>query len=209
MPNHVYTIISVEEKYADKLKEIAEVGLCRYYKPMPLELQNSQSPPKIITAAQHKKGEKGITKVMQRRYKEDYGYDNWYDWANHNWGTKWGCYDGECDDGVYRYTTAWGPVGQQVMDMFIKDIPSFHLIWEEEQGYGAELYFNNGEVSSYLDWDTPPWNWDFEGYDDQDGITYLDSEYTNADGTFPKGFYAHYCLQDYLGETLEEAKANY
>ena len=35
MPNHVYSIISVEEKYIDKLEEISKVGLCRYYKPMP------------------------------------------------------------------------------------------------------------------------------------------------------------------------------
>ena len=116
MPNHVYSIISVEEKYADKLKEIAKVGLCRYYKPTPLELQNSQSPPKIITSAQHKEGEKGITKVMQRRYKEEYGYDNWYDWANHNWGTKWGCCDNEFKDNEYWFNTAWCPLSTIVFE---------------------------------------------------------------------------------------------
>ena len=64
MPNHVYSIISVEEKYIDKLEEISKVGLCRYYMPMPLELEKSSSPCKIITAAQHKKGERGMDMII-------------------------------------------------------------------------------------------------------------------------------------------------
>jgi len=207
MPNHVYSIISVEEKYTDKLKEISKVGLCRYYKPMPLELEKSSSPTKIITVAQHKKGERGITKVMQRNLKEKYGFDNWYDWANHNWGTKWGCYDGEHDDDVYRYTTAWGPVNDDILSMLLKDIPSFHLSWEEEQGYGAEIDYVDGEVSSYLDWDTPPWVWNIPK-NTNDDIVYLERDYTNGEGTFPKGFYAYCSLHEYLGDTLEEAEAN-
>ena len=43
MPNHVFNHISVEEQYADKLQEIAKVGLCRYYRPMPEELTDSVS----------------------------------------------------------------------------------------------------------------------------------------------------------------------
>ena len=47
MPNHVYNSISVEEEYAEKLAEIAKVGLCRYYKPMPDDLQGTTSPQRI------------------------------------------------------------------------------------------------------------------------------------------------------------------
>ena len=47
MPNHVYNVITVEEKYAEKLAEIAKVGLCRYYKPMPEDLKGTTSPQRI------------------------------------------------------------------------------------------------------------------------------------------------------------------
>jgi hypothetical protein len=45
----------------------------------------------------------------------EYGYNDWYDWAISNWGTKWGDYDLVLDRGsddylFARYTTAWGPM---------------------------------------------------------------------------------------------------
>lgn len=49
----------------------------------------------------------------------EYGYDNWYDWANANWGTKWNAWDVKIDvvpNSVERTTTvyiefvtAWAP----------------------------------------------------------------------------------------------------
>lgn len=38
-----------------------------------------------------------------------YGFEDWYSWRCHYWGTKWGCYDGEVTDGLARFNTAWAP----------------------------------------------------------------------------------------------------
>jgi hypothetical protein len=111
MPNHVFCNISVEEKYADKLKEIAEVGLAQYYKPRPKELEDTTAPARI--------GET-ITKEESDRLIELYGHNNWYDWSYQNWGTKWGCYDSEYEDGHYRFTTAWNPKTSQTSYMIGK-----------------------------------------------------------------------------------------
>jgi hypothetical protein len=185
MPNHVYSIITVGEEYNDKLKEIAKVGLCKYYKPMPEELNNVKAPNRDLASA------KELTKK--------YGHGDWYSWSNANWGTKWGCYDGEYDDGLYRFTTAWGAVKDDIIQMLLKDIPTLTYQWEEEQGYGMESEYFNGEQSNYFEWDLP--NFDET---DNDEIQFLTEDYQNGEGCFKKGYYS-WSLDEYLGDTYEEA----
>jgi len=75
--------------------------------PMPNELRETRSP----------------VKEKDDRLIALYGWDNWYDWACANWGTKWNAYDYEMVDALsgsalsgsgigditVRFTTAWGP----------------------------------------------------------------------------------------------------
>lgn len=192
MPNHVYCNISVEEKYADKLKEIAEVGLAQYYKPRPKELEDTTSPARIG---------KNITKEESDRLIELYGYNNWYDWSNANWGTKWGCYENEYEDGNYRFTTAWSPIDTEILDMLAKDIPDFWYTWEEEQGFGQEIEYTDGESLLILEWDIPEWE-----NTDNDEIYFLPSEYESPEGKFESGYYRDGFLSEYLAETYEEAE---
>jgi len=154
MPNHVYNVISVEGKYADRLKKIAEVGLCRYYKPMPKELEGFSSPVSIVSEEEYQKAlasDDGImglpmTAQMQSDFIRKYGDDNWYKWCNRNWGTKWGVYDGECDGGRYSFTTAWSTVSSSIIQMLLNDIPDLVHWWEEEQGFGEEVEFKKGRA---------------------------------------------------------------
>lgn len=210
MPNHCYAWITVQEKYEKKLQEIAKVGLCRYYRPMPEELVQTTSPTRVVTekeyAKQMKENETAkfksypITKDRRQYLLDNYGYDNWYDWAYKNWGTKWGCYDNECDDGMYRFTSAWGPIDDSIIELLSKDIPTFSYSYEEEQGWGAEFEVEDGEIVNSLEWETPDWE-----ETDHDDIQYLSNDYENGEGKFSKGYYNDYCLSDYLGGTIEEA----
>lgn len=191
MPNHVYCNISVEEKYADKLKEIAKVGLAQYYKPRPKELEGTTAPARI--------GE-NITKEESDRLIELYGHNNWYDWSYQNWGTKWGCYDNEYEDGHYRFTTAWGPLDTEILDMLAKDIPDFLYDWEEEQGYGQEIEYTDGYESVVLEYDVPNWE-----TTDNDEIYFLAEDYESPQGYFKSGYYIDGFLDSFLAETYEEA----
>ena len=191
MPNHVYCNISVEEKYADKLKEIAKVGLAQYYKPRPKELEDTTSPARI--------GE-NITQEESDRLIELYGHNNWYDWSYQNWGTKWGCYDNEYEDGHYRFTTAWNPLDTEILDMLAKDIPDFLYDWEEEQGYGQEIEYTDGDGVVVLDYDVPNWE-----TTDNDEIYFLAEDYESPQGYFKSGYYIDGFLDSFLAETYEEA----
>jgi hypothetical protein len=70
----------------------------------------------------------GITQEISDRLKSLYGSDNWYTWANNNWGTKW---DIDGDDGIVNdldthncsltFSTAWSPpepIINKLRDMF-------------------------------------------------------------------------------------------
>lgn len=191
MPNHVYCTISVEEKYADKLKEIAEVGLAQYYMPRPKELENTTSPARI--------GE-NITKEESDRLIKLYGHNNWYDWALEHWGTKWGCYGNGYADGMYDFSTAWSPLYSEILEMLAEDIPTFTYTWEEEQGYGQEIEYIDGESRILLDWDLPEWE-----STDNDEIHFLKYDHENSEGKFRSGYYRDMILDEYLSDNYEKA----
>lgn len=184
MPNHVYTRIEISDptkKQKEILKKIKTAdGLCRHYKPMPKELEN--------------------TKADGKQY-------SWYEWCCENWGTKWGCYELEIDDNFISFTSAWCPIGDNIISMFAKDFPNFTYSWEEEQGYGSEMDYEKGECVMQWDYDCPEWE-EIEDVDTKDNscyqITKLLFEHPNFENGV--GYYADYC-NDFLGKTLEEARA--
>ena len=138
MPNHVENDLFISGE-AERLKaflaglkrnEDGEFSILRSYYPMPDELSETTSPTRIITTEEKEKQTEankdkpedfksyGITLEEQAALLEKYGVDNWYDWTNNNWGTKWGDYnakitEGEDDDEPHRiaitFETAWSP----------------------------------------------------------------------------------------------------
>lgn len=218
MPNWVYNNISVEEKYAEKLQEIVKKGgICETYRPIPRILKEStQSPTKIVSVEEYNESrEKNktakykifpITQELSDTYKKLYGYDNWYDWSLNNWGTKWGECHPDCDGAIYSYTTAWSPLSFELLKKLAKDIPNFGYDWEEEQGQGEIWNCDNGEFTLELEYGIPNFEYVVEG-DQGYGITYLKEDYKNPEGKYKQGYYADYDLNEYLGDTLEEAKA--
>ena len=130
MPNWCQNEVTVTAK--DRGKAEAFVGFVRngdnYFSfnkiiPMPKELNGTRSPAKIVSQEEYDErteatssldGGRPLTQELSDRFKKEYGYDNWYDWTNANWGTKWDtdCEDVSIDDfgGVeYMFDTAWSP----------------------------------------------------------------------------------------------------
>ena len=109
--------------------------------PMPEELKGTSSPSTIVTQEEYDSWVddtnygigKPITQEMSDRFKKEYGYDNWYDWTNANWGTKWetDCEEVEIhDDGLVRYNfdTAWGPP-EPIYDVLKELFPKLEISW--------------------------------------------------------------------------------
>lgn len=70
-----------------------------------------------------------ISKETSDRLKSEYGYDNWYDWRNKHWGTKWDI-KGDCGNDIVDddtctliFQTAWSPpepIVYKLQEMFPK-----------------------------------------------------------------------------------------
>ena len=93
--------------------------------------------------------------------------DNWYDWNIRNWGCKWDVgiaddnhfvdtsMDELKDGGVqYNFDTAWSPPSEAI-EKLSSQHPNltFKLYYEEEQGWGAEVEYINGEGKTILEYD--------------------------------------------------------
>jgi hypothetical protein len=187
-------------------------------------MDNTKSPPSIITEKEFEKQEKdnikkqrewdegkrkeghlwldkGITQQMSDDMIKKYGANNWYDWSNNNWGTKWGDCDLDIDDGTIKYESAWSPISDEILKMFMKDFPSFHYHYEEEQGWGGELDIEDGKVVDQCEYDIPDWEEEIEYKDTC--ITKLISDHPNyEDGV---GYYLEYGME-FMGKTLKDAK---
>ena len=81
MPNWCRNQITIQSKdkqlirnLRDDLEDMNGKGLLHYMYPMPHELRNTT---------------KGSHSVTNQEFIDKYGFDNWYDWSLHNWGTKW------------------------------------------------------------------------------------------------------------------------
>ena len=114
--------------------------------PMPDELRDTNSPPTIMTEkeiAEHKKEQEieleefrlsynPITQETSDRLVKQYGTNNWYDWCNKNWGTKWDAdiidYGQEDEEAWYDFDTAWcppEPIYQRLVNLF----PNLSISW--------------------------------------------------------------------------------
>ena len=82
MPNWCRNQITIQSKdkqlirnLRDDLEDMNGKGLLHYMYPMPHELRNTT---------------KGWSNSEpNQEFIDKYGFDNWYDWSLHNWGTKW------------------------------------------------------------------------------------------------------------------------
>jgi hypothetical protein len=133
MPNHItnrLTIIGTEEQVKQVLEAIKgerEDQFIDFNKisPIPKELENTQSPSKIISQKEYDEQEKriaegnltdneknfglsrGLTPELANEYRKKFGYADWYNWQIENWGTKWNAYEQVQVENVIEFQTAW------------------------------------------------------------------------------------------------------
>lgn len=178
MPNHItnYTVITGSKENLDKLVEVTKLktetsindnefdfnGLI----PMPEELEETVSPTRLVPTqaeadkinAEHVPTEWNKQKYQvisveehQRRVRE-YGVDNWRDFANSNWGTKWGAYDvyfidREPEKLTLTFQTAWScpiPIFDHIQTEFNLEV---HCKWLDEDGTNGEY----GDIDDYIE----------------------------------------------------------
>lgn len=108
----------------------------------------------------------GYDSVMTQKCTDNllkmYGADNWYDWALNNWGCKWDANSERVEDGDYefRFETPWGEPEEFIKKFALevyKKCPksTFTWFWEEEQGFGQELFIESGKIIVTKNWDIP------------------------------------------------------
>ena len=139
----------------DKLKgEQQAVFDFNAIKPMPKALLNTTAPAKHHADPQ---------KVEFNKKK--YGAEDWYNWANKNWGTKWNACDAalhveqELDKETmmigYSFQTAWAPA-IPVYEALAEQHPelSFYVCFDESGvGFSGWKFYSEGELSGEEDYE--------------------------------------------------------
>ena len=165
MPNHVYNILHSTDK------------------PKTMELLHNSS----------KELNGGLAMLLMPRPQEE--EDNWYHWNIDNWGTKWGCYDQDIEGDQINFTTAWGSISDELLDSIGLHLQNFIFEYEEEQGWGGQIIYKNGELFQKEEYDIP--NWDCIG-ETEDGteVYRLAENYIKLDDCYDSGWYYHQNLEE-------------
>ncbi len=165
MPNHVYNTLHSTNK------------------PHTMELLHNSS----------KELNGGLAMLLMPRPKEE--EDNWYHWNIDNWGTKWGCYDQDVEGDQLHFTTAWGSISDELLDLIGLHFPNFIFEYEEEQGWGGQIIYKNGELFQKEEYDIP--NWDCIGETEDGSEVYrLAENYIKPNDCYDSGWYYYQNLEE-------------
>jgi hypothetical protein len=172
MPNHItnrLTIIGTEEQVKqvrEAIKGEREDQFIDFNKiaPIPKELENTQSPLRIISQKEYNEQERrirendltdneknwglsrGLTQKLADEYREKFGHADWYGWQIENWGTKWNAYD-QCsiDENVIEFQTAWSTPHSLLVNLSIM----FPEVTFEVRFADEDFGYNVGEFTLF------------------------------------------------------------
>ena len=197
MPNWVITRIYITGP-EDKIKEFEdkvirlggeeEVFSFNRINKRPEELGNTQCPPpkskkiKVKTLAGEELEIEEIadcnnaTREMCKDLESRFGHNNWYDWNNWNWGTKWDCSESiySQEDKMLEFQTAWA-CPQEILLRMSEMFPDlqFNGSYADEDFGSNAGYITNGGAYSLDDLseeacETAATLWGHEGYYDDE-----------------------------------------
>lgn len=178
MPNWVYNSLHAYGSDADldRLQEFLRVEIrinkwdketrTDYYEIEPVEftymaIRNPFLPPYNVSQDEYY-GTNGT--INGERVGDTAG--NWYNWNVTHWGVKWDacrvdmerCPDGEGRGQLtYHFESPWGPPWVEMLLELSEKFPElgFSHRYDEEQGWGGDYEFRNGEVTAWEEWDIP------------------------------------------------------
>lgn len=143
MANYVTNVITFTEELDEKqllfLQEIKRLGICKFLRPVPTEIHEAENSGRL-------------NEEQKSKFIEKYGVYSSYDWAMKKWGTKSGDFETCVDDGNICFESAWTPLSNEIMDMFSLIFPNFNYWWQEEQGYGEQISYRNGNKTLIDEW---------------------------------------------------------
>ena len=178
MPNHCSNYLTVAgdkdelNKFVQSITTVKNgdetVEILKNLYPCPAELYEA-------------KADFGKTKNTQLL--EKYGANDWYEWCNKHWGTKWGDYD-TCITSDFKngdttvdiqFTTAWGPAISGMANIS-KQFPNLVFINSFEEGgmcFVGAVSMHNGKIMHEVEGEYPDIETDEDGECDWDKITEL------------------------------------
>ena len=185
MPNHTAQMLTVtgDAFIIEAMKKfVHDDGVDLVHEkffPMPAKLKHTSSPAQIMTEdeikqqwiAYHNLPEDdwskkqgypsglGITQEQSDALKAEFGFDNWYDWTNNNYGTKWGIYD-QCtwsDFNEISFMSAWSPANL-IIEKLSEIYPQLSFVLEaadEGGGFVCRYTISDGNsVCEDFEWDS-------------------------------------------------------
>ena len=141
MPNHWKTRIIFKNKSdIHKVQKIFhdDYEMCQDVMPRPEILNHTNSPNNGMYIIDYPENsfipnERPFTQAELDEIVKT-GYDNWYDWSNANWGTKWGIYDIKIISNGVEFSSAWCPPNEKIFELFAKKygFNSFEVVGHDE-----------------------------------------------------------------------------
>lgn len=177
MPNWVYNSVSVSGGTPDQIKSFWEKAST----PRPDTIDDNKeivmreegfsfwnfiAPPQEAVES----GEYFGTNGWQDGKKVGDTPNNWYEWNNEHWNTKWDAcdpsYDLDDSNLSIHFSTAWS-IPYPVFEAMVQQHPELHFSFysEEEQGWGAEYSGDSGYIELVKEWDIPNSHADYEALD--------------------------------------------
>lgn len=138
---------------------------------------------------------------------------NWYNFNNREWGTKWDIgvsdsnkfpetelYEESATHLSYRFNTAWSPP-LEVIEKLSLQYPELEITleYEEEGGWGGEIFWNSGGSTIVREWDSPDSHADYVEQGKEDSCpcqTEENEEYWHSDCPSKKLVIEVTCVKD-------------